>query len=73
MTISATEGSSYIHVLKLSGSLVNLEKGNYDSASLRLEQLAKDDPAYLGGAILNTQLYKSTNKGTVSKYVCFGN
>ena len=36
--------------------------GNNDSASIRLEQLQKDDPSYLGGIILHANICKQTNK-----------
>ena len=37
--------------------------GNADAASIRLEQVQKDDPTYLGGLIIQIQLYKNAQKG----------
>ena len=36
--------------------------GNNDSASIRLEQVQKDDPSYLGGIILHANILKQSNK-----------
>ena len=36
--------------------------GNNDSASIRLEQVQKDDPTYLGGIILHANILKQSNK-----------
>ena len=39
--------------------------GNADAASIRLEQVQKDDPTYLGGLIIQIQLYKNAQKGNI--------